>query len=83
MKAANALPGVSLEELPRPVLHTFGKQIRGSDGTASKPEIPRADLSHVDKPLVETLLPFQQEGIKYVIQLYCYLVCIKKKQMIQ
>ena len=47
-----------VDPLPAPVVNMIK---RGPVGT-----IKEADLSNVDKKLVETLLPFQLDGVKYV-----------------
>ena len=36
----------------------------GDSSSSQEPSIPEADLSAVDEELVETLLPFQREGVK-------------------
>ena len=36
----------------------------GDTSSSQEPIIPEADLRHVDEELVETLLPFQRQGVK-------------------
>jgi hypothetical protein len=53
-------PQIIVEPLPKAVLQVFGPKVKGS-----KPSfIPQADLSEVDKGLVDSLMPFQREGVK-------------------
>ncbi|XP_071102073.1 SWI/SNF-related matrix-associated actin-dependent regulator of chromatin subfamily A-like protein 1 [Haliotis cracherodii] len=65
LKAVTPLkPQVHLEPLPRGILQTFAKQLRG---TYESNDIPDADLSKVDAVLVDALMPFQRLGVSFAI----------------
>ena len=54
-------PHVSIDPLPKAVLQIFSSHLKGE---YSDCQIPRADLSKVDPSLVDSLMPFQREGVK-------------------
>lgn len=59
------IPGVQVEPLPRGVLEVFLPQFQK---TCPHPvEIPDADLSDVDSKLVQSLMPFQRDGVNFAI----------------
>ena len=63
MKAVSGLrPAIQVEPLPRAVLQVFGAKARPDSEDATV--IPQADISQVDPILVNSLMPFQQEGVK-------------------
>lgn len=55
-------PHVTIEPLPRAILQVFSLQLKGNNPSK---EVPNADLSEVDISLVNSLLSFQREGVKY------------------
>ena len=55
-------PHVIIEQLPRAILQVFSLQLKGNNPSK---EVPNADLSEVDISLVNSLLSFQREGVKY------------------
>ncbi|XP_006814094.2 SWI/SNF-related matrix-associated actin-dependent regulator of chromatin subfamily A-like protein 1 [Saccoglossus kowalevskii] len=55
---------VDIEPLPNAVLRTFHAQLNGRDVTR---QIPEHNLNNVDSKLVNTLMPFQKEGVNFVI----------------
>lgn len=59
---------VEVEPLPDAVIKTFAAQLQGSP---SQTDIPDADLSAVDSKIVTSLMPFQREGVKYVLFACC------------
>ncbi|XP_076461334.1 SWI/SNF-related matrix-associated actin-dependent regulator of chromatin subfamily A-like protein 1 [Babylonia areolata] len=66
LKAVSGLqPDVQVEPLPKAVLQVFGLKSSGD----SRGVIPEADLSQVDKVLVDSLMPFQREGVNFGIHL--------------
>ncbi|XP_078259361.1 SWI/SNF-related matrix-associated actin-dependent regulator of chromatin subfamily A-like protein 1 isoform X2 [Rhinoraja longicauda] len=59
------ISGVQVEPLPRGVLEVFLPQF---EKTCPDPvAIPEADLSDVDCKLVESLMPFQRDGVNFAI----------------
>ena len=58
-----ALDGIHIEPLPRAVQQAFSEYMHGHSTEQLSPE---ADLSCIDPSLVRTLMPFQQDGVKYV-----------------
>ncbi|KAL8607946.1 hypothetical protein ACOMHN_005501 [Nucella lapillus] len=59
VKAISGLkPAVQVEPLPKAVLQVFG-------GGGERGVVPQADLSQVDSTLVDSLMPFQREGVKF------------------
>ncbi|XP_072117233.1 SWI/SNF-related matrix-associated actin-dependent regulator of chromatin subfamily A-like protein 1 isoform X2 [Mobula birostris] len=56
---------VQVEPLPRGILEVFLTQF---EKTCPEPSsIPEADLSHVDSKLVQSLMPFQRDGVNFAI----------------
>ncbi|KAK3108769.1 hypothetical protein FSP39_015265 [Pinctada imbricata] len=53
---------VVIEPLPKAIIQTFSAQLKGK---YSSRDIPIADLSMVDNLLVNSLLPFQREGVNF------------------
>ena len=68
MEALQSLVSVEVEPLPKAVIQTFAAQIQRS---TSQTDIPDADLSAVDSKIVMSLMPFQREGVKYVLFACC------------
>ncbi|XP_041366141.1 SWI/SNF-related matrix-associated actin-dependent regulator of chromatin subfamily A-like protein 1 [Gigantopelta aegis] len=65
LSAVEALkPHVSIEPLPKAVLQIFSSQLRGEYTDC---HIAAADLSKVDQGLVDSLMPFQREGVDFAI----------------
>lgn len=58
------LPDIQIAALPLAVTSTFSSHIQGK---YKNKFIPQADLSRVDDKLVEALLPFQRDGVKWVV----------------
>lgn len=68
MKVLLSLMSVEVEPLPEAVIKTFAAQLQRSQ---SQTDIPDADLSVVDSKIVMSLMPFQREGVKYVLFACC------------
>lgn len=68
MEVLQSLVSVEVEPLPEAVIKTFAAQIQRS---TSETDIPDADLSVVDSEIVTSLMPFQREGVKYVLFARC------------
>lgn len=68
MQELLSLVFVEVEPLPEAVIKTFAAQLQRSP---SLTDIPDADLSGVDSRVVTSLMPFQREGVKYVIFACC------------
>ena len=63
MKAVSGLrPEVQVEPLPKAVLQVFGAKPGAERAEATF--VRQADLSQVDSILVNSLMPFQREGVK-------------------
>lgn len=63
VRAVSSLkPNVEIEPLPKAILQVFNYREH-----QEKDSIPQADLSKVDSVLVNTLMPFQREGVKWVV----------------
>ncbi|XP_072902445.1 SWI/SNF-related matrix-associated actin-dependent regulator of chromatin subfamily A-like protein 1 [Hemitrygon akajei] len=59
------ISSVQVEPLPRGILEVFLTQF---EKTCPEPSlIPDADLSHVDSKLVQSLMPFQRDGVNFAI----------------
>ncbi|XP_038646256.1 SWI/SNF-related matrix-associated actin-dependent regulator of chromatin subfamily A-like protein 1 [Scyliorhinus canicula] len=63
--ALSRITAVQIEPFPRGVLEIFQSQFEKS--CPEPPEIPEADLSSVDSKLVDSLMPFQREGVNFAI----------------
>nr|XP_008120503.1 PREDICTED: SWI/SNF-related matrix-associated actin-dependent regulator of chromatin subfamily A-like protein 1 isoform X2 [Anolis carolinensis] len=59
------LPEVELEPLPKPVVQVFASQFGKSVLKAA--DVPEADLSEVEPHVVNSLMPFQREGVNFAI----------------
>ena len=58
---------LQIEPLPRSVLSAFSKVIHGKGDEGQEVKVTQqADLSNVDACLVDALMPFQRDGVKYV-----------------
>ncbi|OWF39059.1 SWI/SNF-related matrix-associated actin-dependent regulator of chromatin subfamily A-like protein 1 [Mizuhopecten yessoensis] len=57
-------PSVEIEPFPKHILQVFAAQIKGKSSTKT---IPSADLSKIDKGLVDALMPFQRTGVEFGI----------------
>lgn len=68
MEVLQSLVSVEVEPLPEAVIQTFAAQIQRS---TSQTDVPDADLSVVDSKIVTSLMPFQREGVKYVLFACC------------
>lgn len=68
MQELLSLVFVEVEPLPEAVIKTFAAQLQRSP---SLTDIPDADLSGVDSRVVTSLMPFQREGVKYVLFAWC------------
>ncbi|KAM9305721.1 SWI/SNF-related matrix-associated actin-dependent regulator of chromatin subfamily A-like protein 1 [Gastrophryne carolinensis] len=65
MEAILRIQQVEVEPLPRPVVQAFADHFEKT--SLSRPDIPDADLSSVDSKLVDSLMPFQREGVSFAI----------------
>jgi len=68
VEVLQSLASVEVEPLPNAVIQMFAAQIQRS---TSQTDIPDADLSVVDSKVVMSLMPFQREGVKYVLFACC------------
>ena len=58
---------LQIEPLPRSVLSAFSKVIQGKGDEGQEVKATQqADLGNVDVCLVDALMPFQRDGVKYV-----------------
>ncbi|XP_007908299.1 SWI/SNF-related matrix-associated actin-dependent regulator of chromatin subfamily A-like protein 1 [Callorhinchus milii] len=64
-KRLGAIPGVEVEPFPRGVVQVFLPQFEKSQ--AGQLDIPEADLSQVDPLLVQSLMPFQRDGVDFAV----------------
>ncbi|KAK7473353.1 hypothetical protein BaRGS_00035401 [Batillaria attramentaria] len=70
LKAVSGLrPDVEIEPLPKAILQVFGKSTSSSREQCQAGFIPQADLSQVDSLLVDSLMPFQREGVNFGVHL--------------
>ncbi|XP_029460978.1 SWI/SNF-related matrix-associated actin-dependent regulator of chromatin subfamily A-like protein 1 isoform X2 [Rhinatrema bivittatum] len=58
-------PSLEVEPLPKAVIHTFAAQFEST--SAHLADIPDAELSMVDSKLVNSLMPFQREGVNFAV----------------
>ncbi|XP_063790026.1 SWI/SNF-related matrix-associated actin-dependent regulator of chromatin subfamily A-like protein 1 [Pseudophryne corroboree] len=65
MEALRGIQQVEVEPLPKPIIQAFASQFEKS--SVSRSEIPEVDLSVVDSKLVNSLMPFQREGVSFAI----------------
>lgn len=65
MQAVQSLPAhVIVEGLPKAVISTF---LKITPGTLKEMSTNEINLNSVDFKLVEALMPFQREGVRYII----------------
>lgn len=65
MKAVQSLPAhVIVEGLPKAVTSTF---LKTTPGTLQELSTTNINLNSVDHKLVQALMPFQQEGVRWVL----------------
>ncbi|XP_070565988.1 SWI/SNF-related matrix-associated actin-dependent regulator of chromatin subfamily A-like protein 1 [Ptychodera flava] len=55
---------VQIEPLPSAVLRAFHAQLKGKDVFR---DIPEQNLNNIDSKLVDSLMPFQRDGVNFVI----------------
>ncbi|XP_069472910.1 SWI/SNF-related matrix-associated actin-dependent regulator of chromatin subfamily A-like protein 1 [Ambystoma mexicanum] len=65
IEAVRNIPAVELEPLPRAVIQVFASQFEKTSMSAV--EVPEVDLSEVDAKLVQSLMPFQRDGVNFAI----------------
>nr|XP_033802534.1 SWI/SNF-related matrix-associated actin-dependent regulator of chromatin subfamily A-like protein 1 [Geotrypetes seraphini]XP_033802535.1 SWI/SNF-related matrix-associated actin-dependent regulator of chromatin subfamily A-like protein 1 [Geotrypetes seraphini]XP_033802537.1 SWI/SNF-related matrix-associated actin-dependent regulator of chromatin subfamily A-like protein 1 [Geotrypetes seraphini] len=64
-EALRSFPSLQVEPLPKAVVQTFASQF---EKTSTDPvDVPEAELSRVDSKLVNSLMPFQREGVNFAV----------------